>query len=66
MEWPQFLLKFLYDEPVLNLEFETISENQRRLILESESSNFDILFKTLEQENLTLQKTTNPLSRVGK
>ncbi len=66
VEWPQYLLNYLSDEPVLNLEFETISENQRRLILESESSNFDILFKTLEQENLSLQKTANPLSRVGK
>ena len=66
MEWPQYLLNYLSDEPVLNLKFETISENQRRLILECESSNFDILFKTLEQENLSLQKTANTLSRVGK
>ena len=65
VEWPQFLLNYLSDEPVLNLGFETVSEHQRRLSLESESSNFDILFKTLEQENSSLQKTTNSVIRAG-
>ena len=64
VEWPQFLLNYLCDEPVLNLEFKTISENQRQLSLESESNDFDILFRTLEQENSSLQKTAKPLSRV--
>jgi tRNA threonylcarbamoyladenosine biosynthesis protein TsaE len=65
VEWPQFLLNYLSDEPVLNLGFETVSEHQRRLSLESESANFDILFKTLEQENSSLQKTTNSVIRAG-
>jgi len=65
VEWPQFLLNYLSDEPVLNLGFETVSEHQRRLSLESESGDFDILFKTLEQENSSLHKTVNSLSRTG-
>ena len=65
VEWPQFLLNYLSDEPVLNLDLETVTENQRRLSLESESCDFDILFKTLEQENSSLQKTATLLSRVG-
>jgi len=65
VEWPQYLLNYLSDEPVLNLGFETVSEHQRRLSLESESANFDILFKTLEQENSSLQKTTNSVIRAG-
>jgi tRNA threonylcarbamoyladenosine biosynthesis protein TsaE len=65
VEWPQFLLNYLSDEPVLNLGLEAVSENQRRLSLESESVDFDILFKTLEQENSSLHKTVNTLSRSG-
>ena len=65
VEWPQYLLNYLGDEPVLNLSFETVCENQRRLSLESNNSNFDIFFKTLEQENSSLYKTVNSLSRSG-
>ena len=49
VEWPEYILNYLTDETVLNLLFETVSENQRRLSLESEYSEFDILFDTLEQ-----------------
>ena len=59
VEWPEFLLNYLSDEPVLNLGFKFVSEHQRRLSLESESGEFDILFKTLELQNSALQKTTN-------
>mgnify|MGYP001183061670 FL=1 len=65
VEWPQFLLNYLSDEPVLNLAFETVSEYQRWLSLESESADFDILFKTLEQQNTSLPKSANSLNRVG-
>ena len=65
VEWPQFLLNYLSDEPVLNLVFETVSEYQRRLSLESESADFDILFKTLEQQNSSLLKSANSLNKVG-
>ncbi|MDP6487037.1 MAG: tRNA (adenosine(37)-N6)-threonylcarbamoyltransferase complex ATPase subunit type 1 TsaE [SAR324 cluster bacterium] len=65
VEWPQFLLNYLSDEPVLNLAFETVSEYQRWLSLESESADFDILFKTLEQQNTSLPKSANYLNRVG-
>ena len=65
VEWPQFLLNYLGEEPVLNLSFETVSENQRRLSLESDSSDFDILFKTLEQENSSLHRTVKSFSRSG-
>ena len=58
VEWPEFLLNYLSDEPVLNLDFKFVSEHQRRLSLESESGEFDILFKTLELQNSALQKTT--------
>ena len=49
VEWPEYILNYLTDETVLNLLFETVSENQRRISLESEYSEFDILFDTLEQ-----------------
>jgi tRNA threonylcarbamoyladenosine biosynthesis protein TsaE len=65
VEWPKFLLNYLSDEAVLNLSFNTVSEHQRQLSLESESADFDILFKTLEQENSSLQKTAKSLNRVG-
>ena len=58
VEWPEFLLNYLSDEPVLDLDFKFVSEHQRRLSLESESGEFDILFKTLELQNSALQKTT--------
>ena len=53
VEWPEILQSYLTDEPVLNLRFTTISDNHRRLILETESSEFDILFDTMEQQNLS-------------
>ena len=53
VEWPQMLQNFLTDEPVLNLRFITVSENHRRLILETDSCEFDILFKTMEQQILS-------------
>lgn len=59
VEWPEFLANYLNDEAVLNLCFETVAEHQRRLCLESESAEFDTLFKTLEQQNSSLQKTIN-------
>ena len=65
VEWPQFLFNYLSDEPVLNLVFENVSEYQRRLSLESESANFDILFKTLEQQNSSQPKSANSLNRTG-
>ena len=52
VEWPKLLQNFLTDEPVLNLCFTTVSENHRRLLLETESSEFDILFNTMEQQIL--------------
>ena len=51
IEWPKLILNFLSDEPVLNLNIETISNQGRRLKLESHSNKFDTLFITLEQEN---------------
>ena len=53
VEWPEYIPNHLTDEHVLNLLFETVSENQRRLILESESCEFDILFKTKKQQILS-------------
>ncbi len=53
VEWPQMLQNFLTDEPVLNLRFKNVSDHHRRLILETESSEFDILFNTMEQQNLS-------------
>ena len=50
VEWPQMLQNYFTDEPVLNLRFTTVSEHHRRLILETESSEFDILFNTMEQQ----------------
>ena len=49
VEWPEYILNYLTNEPFLNMHFETVSENQRRLFLESDSGEFDILFDTLEQ-----------------
>ena len=51
VEWPKFLINFLFDEPVLNLKFHTISEQKRLLNLECQSCDFDTLLKTLEQPN---------------
>ena len=53
VEWPQMLHDYLTDEPVLNLRFKTVSDLYRRLILETESSEFDILFNTMEQQILS-------------
>ena len=53
VEWPQMLQNYLTDEPVLNLRFLTVSDNYRRLILETESCEFDILFKTMKQQILS-------------
>ncbi len=53
VEWPQMLKNYLTDELVLNLRFTTVSENHRRLILVTESSEFDILFNTMEQQILS-------------
>ena len=53
VEWPQMLQNYLTDEPVLNLRFKTVSDPHRRLILETETSDFDILFNTMEQESLS-------------
>ena len=50
-EGPQMLQNYLTDEPALNLSFKNVSDHHRRLILETESSEFDILFKTMEQQN---------------
>tara|TARA_B100000686_G_scaffold242855_1_gene251658 strand:- start:15 stop:482 length:468 start_codon:yes stop_codon:yes gene_type:complete len=49
VEWPHMLQDYLTDEPVINLRFTTVSENHRQLIMDTESSDFDILFKTMEQ-----------------
>ena len=49
VEWPEFISYFLTDEPVLNLYFKTVSENQRQLIMKSEFDNFDTLLNTLKQ-----------------
>ena len=53
VEWPQMLQNYLTDEPVLNLRFKNVSDHHRRLILETESSEFDILFNTMEQQNFS-------------
>ena len=53
VEWPQMLQNYLTDESVLNLSFTSVSDYHRRLILESETSDFDILFNTMEQQNLS-------------
>ena len=53
VEWPQMLQNYLTDEPVLNLRFKNISDKHRQLILETQSSEFDILFKTMEQQILS-------------
>ena len=53
VEWPQMLQNYLTDEPVINLRFTTVSENHRQLILDTESSDFDILFNTMEQQILS-------------
>ncbi|GIT73892.1 MAG: hypothetical protein Ct9H300mP28_37060 [Pseudomonadota bacterium] len=53
VEWPQMLQNYLTDEPVLNLSFTSVSDYHRRLILETETSDFDILFNTMEQQNLS-------------
>ena len=53
VEWAQMLQNYLTDEPVLNLRFKNVSDYYRRLILETESSEFDILFNTMEQQNLS-------------
>ena len=52
VEWPQMLQNYLTDEPVLHLSFKNVSDHHRRLILETDSSEFDILFSTMEQQNL--------------
>jgi len=49
VEWPQMLQNFLSDEPILNLSFTTISEHHRRLKIETQASDFDILLDTMEQ-----------------
>ena len=54
IEWPKLLLNFLSDEPVLNLNFETVSNQGRRLKLESRSREFDTLFMTFKQENFSI------------
>ena len=53
VEWPQMLQNYLTDEPVLNLSFKSVSDYHRRLILETKTSDFDILFNTMEQESLS-------------
>ena len=53
VEWPQMLQNYLTDEPVINLSFTSVSDYHRRLILETETSDFDILFNTMEQQNLS-------------
>ncbi len=49
VEWPQMLQNYLTDEPILNLSFTTISDNHRRLKLETQTSEFDILLDMMEQ-----------------
>ena len=53
VEWPQMIQNYLTDEPVLNIRFITVSEKHRRLIVETDSCEFDILFKTMEQQILS-------------
>ena len=53
VEWPQMLQNYLTDEPVINLRFSAISEHHRHLILDTESNDFDILFKSMEQQILS-------------
>jgi tRNA A37 threonylcarbamoyladenosine biosynthesis protein TsaE len=62
VEWPELLQDYLTDEPALNLRFTTVSENQRLLVLETESSEFDILFNTMEQQISFDQLSDNSLS----
>ena len=53
VEWPEMLQNYLTDEPVINLRFRTVSEHHRKLVLDTETSDFDILFNTMEQHNLS-------------
>ena len=53
VEWPQMLQNYLTDEPIMNLRFKNVSDHHRRLILDTESSEFDILFNTMEQQILS-------------
>ena len=62
VEWPELLQDYLTDEPALNLRFTTVSENHRLLVLETESSEFDILFNTMEQQISFDQLSDNSLS----
>ncbi len=57
IEWPKLLLSFLSDEPVLNLNIETLSNKARRLNMESSSKKFDTLFMSLKQENFSKPNT---------
>ena len=54
VEWPKLLLNFLSDEPILNIKLEALSNKVRRLNLESSSSDFDTLFRTLKQQNFSI------------
>jgi len=51
VEWPKFLINFLNEEPILNLNFESFSEKKKLLKFECQSSDFDTLLMTLEQQN---------------
>ena len=53
VEWPQMIHNYLTDEPIMNLRFKNVSDPHRRLILDTESSEFDILFNTMEQQNFS-------------
>ena len=53
VEWPQMLQNYLTDEPILNLSFTTVSDHHRRLILETESSDFDTILNSMEQQILS-------------
>ena len=51
VEWPKLIIGYLTNEPLLNLNFETLSNHARRIKLESNTTDFDTLFMFLKQEN---------------
>ena len=52
VEWPKLFLSFLSYEPFINVRFETLSINGRKLFLESSSVDFKTLFVDLKKNYL--------------
>ena len=52
VEWPELILSFLTDEPLINIKFETTSNNTRQVQLDSKFEDFDSIFSILKQEKI--------------